>query len=141
MNNIYNAAEKAIDLHLTQTLTKRQRKAISVCNADLYFGPYYTKGGRSRWHIWAPLIEDVVNDLPRELWYDEQLGEVLDREPKAEEVECMESYGHGKYDATPCPVCEGTGLEWLEPCWDDYYYFDRRAIKHAVLGKELASYF
>ncbi|MCI0556965.1 MAG: hypothetical protein MN733_00600 [Nitrososphaera sp.] len=137
----YNPAERAIGTYLTQTLTRRQRKAISVCLADLYFGPYYSKSGRSRWEIWAPVLAKAVDDLPRELWYDEQCGDVLDYEPKEVEVECMECYGHNKYDAIVCQVCEGTGLERLEPCWDDYSYFDRRAIKRAVLGRELASYF
>ncbi|MCI0560310.1 MAG: hypothetical protein MN733_17630 [Nitrososphaera sp.] len=138
----FDDAEKAIATHLTQTLTKRQRKAISVCNADLYFGPYYSKSGRSRWEIWAPVLDDIVNDLPRELWYDEQFGEVLEREPEGMEIDCMECMGDNvlPQEDEPCPTCRSTGVEWQEPFWADFYRFDTRAIKRAVFGTELASY-
>lgn len=143
--SMYDTAEEAIDAYVTQTLTTRQRTAISVCNTDLYFGPYYSKSGRSRWEMWSPVLAEALDNFPSELWYDAQSGEVLEREPEWEKVECMECDGDGvdrlSYDDTPCPVCEGTGKEWIEPFLEDFYYFDSRAVKRAVLGKELAAYF
>ncbi|MCI0561030.1 MAG: hypothetical protein MN733_21295 [Nitrososphaera sp.] len=140
--SIFDEAEKAIDAYVTSTLTTRQRIAIKVCNADLYYGPNYSKSGYSRWETWSPVLAEALDDLPRELWYDAMSGEVLEREPKVEEleyIECIECPANGT-DA-PCPVCNGTGFERLEPFWEDFYCFDTHAIKSAVLGKELASCF
>ncbi|MCI0560311.1 MAG: hypothetical protein MN733_17635, partial [Nitrososphaera sp.] len=81
----------------------------------------------------------ALDDLPRELWYDQQSGEVLEREPEGMEIDCMEC--NGLLQDEPCPTCRSTGVEYLEPRWEDYYSFGTRAIRRAVLGKELASYF
>ncbi|MCI0559469.1 MAG: hypothetical protein MN733_13325 [Nitrososphaera sp.] len=110
--NMYDKAERAIAAYVTQTLTQRQRTAIRVCNADMCFGPCYSKIGLSRWEIWTPILNEVINDLPSGLWYHSDFDEVTDCEPEGD-----------------------------EPFYESFYHFDARAIKQAVLGKELASCF
>ncbi|MDP3766899.1 MAG: hypothetical protein Q8S13_02695 [Dehalococcoidia bacterium] len=54
----------------------------------------------------------VDRGMPRQLWIDTNVEVVETREPK--------------------PWRDGD--EWIEPAWEDYVHYDRRAILRAAFG-------
>jgi hypothetical protein len=68
----------------------------------------------------AQALRDFIDSLPSEIYYDKQLGEVLDKEPEGYEDEDGEYY---------------------EPDWDDYYKLDSADIVEVLFGKTIAREF
>lgn len=121
------SATEAIKAHVSATLSDEIKRLISLANHDLYFGPI-PEGAANDDGDDGPLYPGFCEACKRigeafeecdELWYDSACGTVSADEP--------ETWAD-----------EDTG-EVIEPCWEDYYKFDRQAIRLAVLGRELSS--
>ena len=99
---------------------KNIQRLINAANDDLYNGPngdVSFSTAIKKISAWADK-RVAAGGLPRELWYDTQSGELLEKEPRGEE-----------FDG-----------EWQEPMWDDYIHLEYDDIKKAIFGSELAGY-
>ena len=99
-------------------------RLINTANFDLYYGPT-PEGDEPDGDGWrypgftgaCAQIKDALDDV-REIWFDSNCGEVLDREPQGEEVDG----------------------EYIEPFWGDYLHLERKDVLRILLGRELVSY-
>jgi hypothetical protein len=131
-------------------VTKELQTLINLANWDLYYGP--TLPGDSDETADYPgfttackRIADALDDLPSSLYVDDQSSDCYsESEPEPEECPTCEGTGtpesNGQVDDDgedlECPDCCGRGQ--FEP--GEYWRFDRRDLKVAIVGKELAGY-
>lgn len=116
-------AEKEISNYVIKKMPDDIKTLRRLALWSLYYGPSIEgQDGEENWPGWSKAIDIIsnwVNDNISDLWYDQQIGEVLNEEPKGYQEEGTE--------------------EWIEPMWDDYIKYDSRDVKRIVFG-ELASY-
>lgn len=82
----------------------------------------------------ADALREYIDDLPSDLYYDVQSGELLDREPESFEDE-IENPDYDPDDADS----EEFIKEIVEP--SEYYAVDRHTIIEALFGKTIAKEF
>lgn len=99
------------------------QQLINCANFDLYFGPYPANEPIDSEFIYPGFpdaihqINSAIDDIG-EVWVDYQCGYVTDKEPKGEEI----------------------NGEWIEPCWEDWYHYERKDVLRVLIGKELHKY-
>jgi len=116
-------AEKEIKNYVIKEMPDDIKTLRSLALWSLYYGPSIEgQKGEENWPGWSKAVDIIsnwVNDNISELWYDQESGVVLDKEPNGYQDEETE--------------------EWIEPMWSDYIKYDSRDVKRIVFG-ELASY-
>lgn len=146
-------AQKAIAAHFTVPPEVRQQARYA--NYDLYYGP--VNGGDDDeegepyhgFETATAMVGEWCNDNLHDVWYDTQSGFVSDREPEGYREQCCACGGTGNdpdfdddEDAEDgdCTRCDGSGVEWVEPTWEDYMHFEVADVKRALFDTELVSY-
>lgn len=108
------------------------QRLISLCWSDLHWGPLEDDGEWSGFSDSCVLIQRDLESLPSTLYVDYETGCWQETEPMGEECDVCEG------ESADCDVCNGSG--WREPCWGDYYRFDRPELKRYLVGRELSEY-
>jgi hypothetical protein len=147
---VKDACDKAIAAYIGEKHPMPQgvQRAANLATFDLYYGPLSGHDVSSDDPDYAPLVAagvisgeagsgddhfeftkaldlvaDYVSDLPGTLYYEDESGCVMDREPQGEELET------GELDDDGEPI-----MEWCEPL--PYYAVDNLA--GVLFGRELA---
>lgn len=108
-------------------------KLINLANNDLYNGPIDSFEKVEGWPGFSKAcaaISDALDNLwPGSLYFDEDCGALMEKEPQGEYLngETME----------PCDS-DDDGAEYFEP--SPYYEIERSEFMRAVVGHELAGY-
>lgn len=148
-----------IDDVITQyvELSPEVRRAVRLCNEDLYNGPIYyvTPDGDTKFWGEEPedgdarfdfsemlsIVRDAFDDV-RTLYVDLDCGWVGNREPEGYMAECWKCSGTGVSDEIDedgeqceCKTCHGDKEVWEEP--SEYYEVDD--VARRILGRELAA--
>lgn len=163
LRNIQQEISKAVAKHLRDTgkVTPYDERVASLAHLDLLLGPLTLDDGTED-EDFAKLHEDGIVtadarlnfrkacehlrnlDLPADLYYEEDSGEVMESEPQGY-YEDDEDNGHTFTDE--CDECDGEceyGSEddvpklWVEPM--PYYHLEGKEVLAAVFAKDLADY-
>jgi hypothetical protein len=131
------------DEHLSEDV----RKLIKQANYDLFYGPINDGAvgdpaeedeELSKYPGFTSAckqIRDALDDLPSDLYLDEESDEVRTSEPEHEKCEACD--GEGLVDDITCEECQGNC--GFEPA-GTWYHAERSDILGVVVGKELAAY-
>lgn len=129
--NTEKAINKAVNEYWEPKLGERGKRLINWLNSDLYHGPYAAGTTDEEGNPDATYpgftsgideIRDIIDNAGgfQDMWYDNDSGELMEKEPEAYED-------------------EETG-EMIEPFLEETYLLEGRDVARYVLGKELVSY-
>jgi hypothetical protein len=126
--------------HVDETVNR----LIYLAKMDLHFGPYPASGEEEAddWKDWKGFedaclqIKAALQDLPSDLYIDIAADDCWQTsEPEGED--CDECEDGKNANGERCVMCGGDGF--IAP-HDDWYHCERRELKVALVGKELADY-
>ena len=123
---------------------------INQANYDLWYGPpIRAEGGYPGFERAVDCIRDALSEIPRTLYIDVCIHEIVQVEPIPEVCEVCNGTGTiedtvlvpgsgCEYEnwITKCDTCKGSGVGF-EP---EYWVLDRDQILKAFVGKELVQY-
>jgi hypothetical protein len=143
-----------------ENLSPEVQRLISQARYDLYYGPVADGAfgdpaeDNDEWDTYPGFVSackqitKALADLPSELYIDIQCGDVSENEPQNEKCESCDGQGrvdtgenlfedNEEGDDVECENCRGIGC--FEPA-GEWFLVERKDIRKAILGSELAEY-
>ena len=143
-------------------VTPDVQRLINLASYDLYYGPACASdvadpptdefGNENEWSGFSferacIAIKNALEDLPSVLYVEDGGDCWSESEPESEECENCDGTGKtavshcdhcGADTSTVCDTCDGEGR--LDPGLEFFTKYERRELKRAIVGRELAEY-